>query len=777
MFKQITKSLGTAFSSDPLREFKVDPKSAVLTGPHNIYSVSNGVERSTGKNVSIFTISRKGLILKIGSPQEADALLEMLKRGVSLLHQLRHPSLLSIYRPWTVDGSFHFFVTERVSGSLQSSSLIRCPIQVKKVGLQRIISGIRFLQERCNLFLLDFGPHAVFSTENGWKIGGLGFCYPSEEVDAVPLLRAEDAAARPLSVPLLDYLADECFSGEKNGSTNHSVGSQGLSQLFAPGPSDSRSLGSGRFAHTATFSFVITATEILAEKRLYNTRGSFEERRIQSGSVNKEISKFFPMVLPLGTIPRAPLSSIALAPSIYDEETRILMEVESFDIESATPSFDVLKVLHDNIKNNVYCPEILVQVVIPFAFRGAKKQNFQRFVLPIVIQCALVLPEEKAREHLKSFCQNVMHGIVTAPSFELTGVLAQQLLEKQNVIQRLFTSTEDMIGVVLPFFIKSLSLPTASSVSFALRGINQLFLTIKNPSKIKFPPQFLDKLFLVLQNDSDETFFLSCEALTTVMQYLTVEDKCKIEVSLIQGLKTNFLTRPKRLVNLLALLFKVQDSMPAEHLAQVSIPTLSPLLLSSNRDVRSYVASFFSKSFSKFDVFLEATTATGAGGKIATVTPSWAPLHSSLVSTTQEVKNDYNSSENIPSMPSFACEPKNRSDPWVGRGTVSSETKYPTSVVKDVSNMFDAFSTELSNHSDKSPNITDLRSSLLAHPSTASSTTAHSAGADVAAGQAWWSTSSALPMHSDPVVSPSAAPVTAQRSKPTDDSLDAIFGF
>lgn len=602
MFKQLTKTVATAFSTDPLKEFKLNREASVTAGRHGLFSMCEGVERSTGKLVTVFSAKRKDLVQRCGGNEsEVDLLLEDMRKGITFLCQLQHPFLLRFERTLTMSGSLIYYVTERVVGYLPQMNTSKIPLQLKKLEIQHLMSAIRFLHERCSLLLLNFGPHSIYATATGWKIGDLCHCLLKNEVAGFRPIRA--AAGHLISSPLMDYLADECFERPANSNNATNL----MTNLFeSPGAGSDGP--DSFFPHSDTFSLLVTAAEILRDTKMFHSGHDIEKRRQQVPGVTRDIAALFPSVSSVCATPRPPLATLAQSASLFSEDIRLILEIERLEPAEGpkSMSFEVLKSVYEKIGEKEYCSEILQQSIIPFGLRAAKHQYMLRFVLPILMQCVVVLPKDKIHKELKDFFVMVIRGITNANSFEVTGVLAQQLLEKVNVIQDLFATPQDQSEVLLPFYIRCISSQQTGIVMLAIRALNQLLHSPTVPS-IKWPPRFLQSVLSMLQSASEEVFFLLIDTTTTLLQYVSDKERYEVEGLLVKGVQTVFLAQQKRLVSVLGVLNKVQQSMPLEHVATVSIPLLSPLLLSGNADVRNYAASVITGFISKFDAHTSAS--------------------------------------------------------------------------------------------------------------------------------------------------------------------------
>lgn len=619
MLKQFTESLATAFTSDPLKDYKLNLTQSFSGGRGNVFSVTDAVVRKTGKAVSVFSIKRKNLLAICGGEAKLLAFVGLIQRGVSFLKVTNHPFLLDIEKEFTDSGSLLFFVTERIIRPLSLEHVEEIPLQLRKLELQHLLSSIRFLHERCHLLLLNFSPHLVYLTTTGWKIGDLSFALLPEDLPKFSRINNFSS----ITSPDINYLADECLTLMKPKKEEVSSIRQSLDKLFEDSAQvhSSASESPSLFPHSDIFSFVVTAVEVLQGKKLFTCRpGDVEERQRQIPKVQKEVSHFFPVVESLSSPLRPPLSSISQASSINGDDIRILLDVEKFSVNpSESVSFDTLKSLYHGIGSEIYCNEVLLQVVLPFAFRAAKQQRMLRFVLPIIIQSAGVLaPKNKVPKEIKDFLTTVIEGIIREPSFEMTEILAQQLLQKIPIIQSVFPSETEDLTVFLPLYSKCLASTNESLQILSMRALNDLIhkmsssYSTQRSTSVKLPDNLLERLLVLMEHGSERVFSLVLETTTTLLVILSPDHKAFLEIALIGGLKSNLPQYPKRVVPILTLLYSLQQSMSLEHTANSSIPLLSSLLLSSSSGIRNYAASMIFQRLSVFDAKIDKVSMTSS---------------------------------------------------------------------------------------------------------------------------------------------------------------------
>lgn len=216
MFSSALKS----FSSNISSHYQISPEPAFISGPWKVY---DGTKKSTGTAASIFIFERKMIEPRTGGfGRSASAsslkkiheeVVERLKREVSSLTRLRHPSVLQILEPVeeTRNGGL-MFATEPITASLggllkekdsqeggggggsrPSRYMIESPdgtrrrreveideLEIQK-GLLQIAKGLEFLHESAGLVHGNLNPEAIYiNIKSDWKIAGLSFAGPPD---------------------------------------------------------------------------------------------------------------------------------------------------------------------------------------------------------------------------------------------------------------------------------------------------------------------------------------------------------------------------------------------------------------------------------------------------------------------------------------------------------------------------------------------------------------------------------------------------------------------
>ncbi|RMD44686.1 hypothetical protein DV735_g396, partial [Chaetothyriales sp. CBS 134920] len=212
MFSSAFKS----FSSNISSNYDVSKQPAATAGPWTIFDAK---KKSTGAQASVFVLKRETLDQaggQFGARTSAtsirkmqDIVVDRLKKEASILARLRHPSILQLVEPVEeTRGGGLIFATELVQCSLAgalaqqdrgSSSLasdgassratrgIELDELERQKGFLQVAKGLEFLHDSAKLVHANLTPDAIFiNAKSDWKISGLGFAGPPDNVEATP---------------------------------------------------------------------------------------------------------------------------------------------------------------------------------------------------------------------------------------------------------------------------------------------------------------------------------------------------------------------------------------------------------------------------------------------------------------------------------------------------------------------------------------------------------------------------------------------------------------
>ncbi|SCU98769.1 LAFA_0G20054g1_1 [Lachancea sp. 'fantastica'] len=184
-----------SYSSSPT--FTVEPWNVHTGRPKSSGSSSTS---STAPKVSIFIFDKSKFenhLLTTGSiksrtssrdKQFIRSAYDVLRAQVSQLAKLKHPNVLALIEPLEEHSKNFIFVSEYVSGSVESSVLDAKPEDnfevlamsgsgnvITQRGIQQISQGLDFIHNRAGSVLLDLRPASVLINENSdWKLCGFG---------------------------------------------------------------------------------------------------------------------------------------------------------------------------------------------------------------------------------------------------------------------------------------------------------------------------------------------------------------------------------------------------------------------------------------------------------------------------------------------------------------------------------------------------------------------------------------------------------------------------
>ncbi|KAJ1911919.1 Protein kinase domain-containing protein ppk32 [Tieghemiomyces parasiticus] len=167
-----------------------------------LWTIQTGKKRSSGQPVAIFTFDKKyfdhGIRRHLISKHDQDRIVDTLKKEVSQLTRLRHPSILQVVEPLEETRTTLCFVTEPITGCLadmiakeveygqrvqawntgtaeDADEFELDTLEIQK-GLLQVAKALQFCHQDAKLVHGNLTPNAIFVNAKGdWKLGGLGF--------------------------------------------------------------------------------------------------------------------------------------------------------------------------------------------------------------------------------------------------------------------------------------------------------------------------------------------------------------------------------------------------------------------------------------------------------------------------------------------------------------------------------------------------------------------------------------------------------------------------
>ena len=218
-----------SFSSAPT--FTSEPWS-VYTGRAKSASSTSGPQR-----VSIFMFDKKqyenylmnyGIIKSRNSSSDKQLLQEgydVLRNQVSNLARLKHPNVLTLIEPLEEHSKNFIFVTEYVTGSLESvfattddeQNFLKGHVKEDIIihrGIFQLVHALDFIHNRTNSVHLDIQPKSIFINDNSdWKVSGLGHLIkiPDGTNTTEYFFAQYDPRIPPFMHLAMDYTAPEVF--------------------------------------------------------------------------------------------------------------------------------------------------------------------------------------------------------------------------------------------------------------------------------------------------------------------------------------------------------------------------------------------------------------------------------------------------------------------------------------------------------------------------------------------------------------------------------------
>ncbi|CCH59346.1 hypothetical protein TBLA_0B05130 [Henningerozyma blattae CBS 6284] len=184
-------SANYSFSSSPT--FSAEPWSIYTARP------KSGSNSSIPPKVSVFMFDKKqyenyllnyGIIKSRSSSADKNILeegYEVLRNQVSNLAKMKHPNILTLIEPLEEHSKNFLFVTEYVTGSLETvfsnpdeeQNFLQGHVKEDVIihrGIYQMVHALDFIQNRALSVHMDIQPRSVFINKNAdWKLSGLGF--------------------------------------------------------------------------------------------------------------------------------------------------------------------------------------------------------------------------------------------------------------------------------------------------------------------------------------------------------------------------------------------------------------------------------------------------------------------------------------------------------------------------------------------------------------------------------------------------------------------------
>lgn len=245
---QVTSNLSTALPGNALtREYEIVTHVA-SAGPQLVFKVFDAIKKTTKEDAALFVLDKKILDNKF-SKRDKELILDVIRKGVSQLTRLRHPSLLTVQHNIEESRDSIAFATEPVMSSLANllgmTDNMPNPIHsdIKnfeffdveiKYGLLQISEGLAFLHNDVKLLHRNISPESIIVNKNGvWKIAGFDFCATplnaNENILKFPQLNINYSDFPSIAQPNLDYIAPEYVDRDVlNVETNADMFSLGL---------------------------------------------------------------------------------------------------------------------------------------------------------------------------------------------------------------------------------------------------------------------------------------------------------------------------------------------------------------------------------------------------------------------------------------------------------------------------------------------------------------------------------------------------------------------
>lgn len=435
-------------------------------GPGLVWKVYDAKKVSSKEEASVFVFEKKQL--EGYARKDRDLILDYLRKGVSQLTRLRHPSVLIVQHPLEESRDSLAFATEPVVASLAnllgSHDNLPTPIPKEisagefyeieiKYGLLSISEGLTFIHNDAKILHRNLCPEAIIISKRGsWKLFGFEFSAPPINPNDFPLkfpminVTNQSNDFPMIALPNLDYLAPEyvTLSSDPEGAVTLA--------------SDMYSLGS------------MTYTLYNKGKSLLPTQGSLNT--FSSGRVSR-----------LNDLPNSTFNCIAEdsrhhVKSLLNINPEMRPDAHQFnkisifeDILIRTLQYLDSLFQWDNLEKSKFykgLPEIMARMplrikinrVIPCLVRELVNPDMVPFVLPNLLYITDEMSDEEFKDHLV----DALKPVFSIPSpIQIPLILLQNL---ELIINRCKNTTPDLIKTeVLSMMCRSLDSSSSSSES------------------------------------------------------------------------------------------------------------------------------------------------------------------------------------------------------------------------------------------------------------------------------------------------------------------------
>ncbi|ONH70133.1 Protein kinase-like protein SCY1 [Cyberlindnera fabianii] len=125
----------------------------------------------------------KNNIIKRGDKSILNDAYEVLRNQVANLAKFRHPNVLTLIEPLEEHKASFLFVTELVTGCLNTVPPELDDVSIQK-GLLQVANALEFVHNQARMVHLSIQPSSIFINDNSdWKVSGLGHLQPVESED------------------------------------------------------------------------------------------------------------------------------------------------------------------------------------------------------------------------------------------------------------------------------------------------------------------------------------------------------------------------------------------------------------------------------------------------------------------------------------------------------------------------------------------------------------------------------------------------------------------
>lgn len=624
----LKKAVQEAVVADPLSNYKLSDTVRAV-GFRKLFKATDATVRSTGEQVTVLVCSYAYVEERCGgNREEAAALLQKLRDGVTLLARLRHPHVVRLVMPLTEDkprGRF-VFVVERVQRWISDESAVSdtdtAGNRIETIfGMHQIGCAIDFLHQKAGVLLVQFSPSNIAVTPSGqWKVADFTHAVNvsqdslKEAVQLVPCVAATQF--RSVSSPSLDFIAPEIVDHLEKSSIVSSSGSPQTSSAtqkpsvmvdlfsdFHTAPASTQG-GKGKhqdgpcFPDSDIVSFLLATFAVVERRSLIRSANEVSVYRRQLQEAAGDVRRLYPQWGNIAETPRVPLAHILQTEIFAAKEIRLLAQIPELVSFEPKSKLAILKGLHDEISKDVFSSEMLDKWLLDPLVLETSDERMLKYIVPILLEAAGCTSSHVFDSKLRSLLTSVIQrGAATkgkpAGADPLGDVLLAQVLDKFGRLFKQLSNPKDLQQFLKPLVCAGLSATQKDTVRSALKALDILLINVERPFPCSDEVAH-DVLSAAMSCPDSAPATIAC--LKRLLPFTTRSGReAQLEPSLIRGLKelsSASSVSSDDVSQLLKVLMSIVSESSVDHIANQTLPLLCPLLLLRQVAVRHHVSTY-----------------------------------------------------------------------------------------------------------------------------------------------------------------------------------------